>query len=150
MAKKRNLAYSLLSAFMAVAATITIGATSAHAQPGAGQPGHCDRFSIGFAIADGGTAINWYLDHRCYLPDGGDIKEVVVVTTEDGIRRDRHVIPIEATHDGRTVRRVNLAPKPLCTSSTVVVEASYRYLSFGDTVSSKRVVYYDPNDNCGA
>lgn len=117
----------------------------ARADP-AGDPASCDKFSVGFAQRDSGAGVEWYLDHDCHF---GQNFEIVVLTTEDGVVRDRHTWNASRLQ-GRTTRRVQLGQKPLCASSTVRVEASYKYMSVGDRVSSERVVHYDPNDNCDA
>lgn len=95
---------------------------------------------------DAGTKIVWVLDTNCHF--GADV-ELRVVTTEDGVERD-----VYTTHgwaiEGQKTGTVALAKKPLCARSTVRVVASYKYMSIGDRQSTERVVYYDPNDNCGA
>lgn len=128
-----------------VAATVAVslaGAETAQAQ----VPLSCDLFNTGMVQRDSGTAIDLWVDHKCWF---GQQLDIVVQTTENGQVIDRFALT-GSKFDGRTVRRVELTRKPLCDSSTIKVRATYKYLGIGDDYSSERQIYYDPNDNCGA
>lgn len=112
--------------------------------PPAGDPFACQTFNLRVTPQDAGTAVTWALQQDCHF--GADVP-ITVTTLENGVQRDRFD-KHGSVFEGTQVRRVPLSPKPLCTSSTVQVVATYKYMSIGDRRSDELKIVYDPNDNC--
>ncbi len=143
MGHRRGIATAgVVAAIVTLLSTLTAGVASA----GPDDPSSCQIFRPGMVQRDAGTAIELYLDHRCWF---GAQMDITVETRENGQVRDRFVLT-GTRFDGRTVRRVELADKPLCTWSVVEVQAWYRYMTIGDDFTVRRTIWYDPNDNCDA
>lgn len=142
----RTITTVALSVTAATAFSHSAGTAAAKSPPSAGDPYACSVFTLKTVQQDAGTSVLWMLDTNCHFAEEA---ELTVTTTENGVERD--TFRTRGRHfEGKQQRKVSLADKPLCASSTVRVVASYKLLSLGDRQSSERVIAYDPNDNCGA